>query len=106
LFGYLSGAELPGLDHAGMVEVWEEKKIVIWGGDLTWSRGGGILTKSNSIFELKVSKTRGKVALDVTKFGEPGKMAESRQNRPSTHQKGNIPIGKPFLRLPYFLIFI
>ena len=62
-----------------MVPYWNANKVVVWGGEVTWSRRGGLLRKSNTLYE-----QRGKVVFRVIKYAEPGKGEEKRLIMAST----------------------
>lgn len=102
----LSGADLPGLQSPGMVPVWENRKVVLWGGSIVWSRRGDTMKKNNHLYELIYSRSRGKVTFDVTKYAVPGTLAPSKEGLPPTEQKGSIPDGKDQSHISFFFLLL
>lgn len=99
LFICHTGAHFPGLDWPGLVTVWEDLKLVVWGGMVVWSRWDDTLQGNQHLYELKYSKQRGKTHFDVTKYAVPGTLSQSRKNYPATEQSGTIPDGKNYCYL-------
>jgi hypothetical protein len=89
-----TGADLPGLYNPGLISVWEDQKLLVWGGDFIHTRGRGMLTPNGHLYEMKQQPSqRGNLQFDVTKYAIPGQLSPSRQNRDPTEQQGDIPEG-------------